>query len=150
MPQSLAKVALHIIFSTKERQPSLTKNLRDELFPYTATVINNLGCPAIEVGGEKDHLHILCLLSRTITIASLVEEIKKPTSKWMKTKAATLRAFHWQGGYAAFSVSESAIEDVRRYIQTQEEHHRTMTFEEELRLFFEKHKVQYDERYVWD
>src|SRR4029434_5801289 len=108
MSQSLAKILLHIVFSTKERAPSLkNKPVREELFRYAAGTLQNINCPAIIVGGVEDHVHVLCLLSRTITVAKLVENIKTSTSKWIKTQGPGYRGFFWQGGYGAFSVSES-------------------------------------------
>src|SRR5438477_459100 len=99
MSQSLSNVLLHIIFSTKMREPFFDPRIREELFPYTATVFKGLGCPALEIGGVEDHIHILCNFSRTITIADLIEEIKKPTSKWVKTKGTKYQRFAWQNGY---------------------------------------------------
>lgn len=115
-----------------------------------ATVLNNLGCAAIEIGGVADHVHVLCRLNKNFSVAKVVEEIKKPTSRWLKTKSPELSEFHWQSGYGAFSVSASEVERVRAYILNQEAHHRKMSFQEEMRAFFERHGVEFDERYVWD
>ena len=98
----------------------------------------------------SDHVHSLFSLSRTIEVAQLVEEVKTETSKWIKTKGAQFRNFYWQRGYGAFSVGQSQLEDVRRYIQNQKEHHRRVTFQEEHRKFLQDHGIDYDERYVWD
>jgi putative transposase len=151
MPQSLAKVLLHIVFSTKNRTPLLRDpSIRAELHAYMAGVLQSIDCPAIIVGGVEDHVHILCLLSRTRTIAQLIEEAKTATSKWVKTKGVAYQDFHWQSGYGAFSVSESKMHDVRRYIEKQEEHHHKMTFQDEFRELCRRHNVAIDERYVWD
>jgi REP element-mobilizing transposase RayT len=150
MPQSLANVLVHIIFSTKGRQPVLAKALRSELEAYLAGIFGNLDCPAVRVGAMSDHAHTLCRLSRNLPIAKLVEEVKKGSSKWLKTKAAALRNFHWQNGYGAFSVSSSRAAVVVQYIANQEEHHRHVTFQEEYRALLEKHGLEFDERYVWD
>src|SRR5262249_47679856 len=126
MPQSLAKVVLHIVFSTKNRASYLENNsIRGQLHSYLAGVLKSLDCQAIIVGGVSDHIHSLNLLSRTRTISSVLEEIKTSTSKWIKTNGAQHQDFHWQNGYGVFSVSESRIPEVRKYIENQEEHHRT-------------------------
>jgi putative transposase len=151
MPQSLAKVLLHTVFSTKHRAPFLRdKTVRSELHAYMASVLQALDCPAVIIGGVEDHVHILNLLSRTRTISQVLEEIKTSTSKWIKTKGASYQDFHWQNGYGVFSVSESKAPEVRHYIENQEEHHRTMTFQDEFRELCRRHGVPIDERYVWD
>lgn len=150
MPQSLAKILLHIIFSTKNRMPLLKDEIREPLHGYMAGVLKKLDSPAIVIGSVENHIHILCALSRTQTVASVVEEIKKSTSKWIKTNGVAYSKFQWQAGYGAFSVSESNRAEVEQYIQSQREHHRTRTFEEEYRAFLKRYNVPYDERYVWD
>jgi REP element-mobilizing transposase RayT len=151
MPQSLANVVLHIIFSTKHRKPFLrTPELRGAMDAYVVGILENLQCPSLITRSVEDHIHILCNLSRTITIAKLLEEIKSSSSGWAKTQYEELRHFYWQSGYGAFSVSQSNIERVKRYIANQEEHHRKMTFQEEFRRFLRRHRIAFDERYVWD
>ncbi|MBI5527757.1 MAG: IS200/IS605 family transposase [Deltaproteobacteria bacterium] len=150
MPQSLARILLHITFSTKNREPCLTPDIQAELYRYIAGTLKELNCPAIVVGGYADHVHLLFVLSRNIPVSKLVEEVKKSSSKWIKTKGPFLLNFHWQNGYSAFSVSQSNEDVVRKYIEGQVEHHRKVTFQEELRGFLEKHKVAFDEKYVWD
>ena len=150
MAQSLAKIIMHIIFSTKNRTPCLNDDTREELYRYMSTVLKNLDCPAIQIGGIKDHVHILCTLSKNYSIAKLIEEVKNPTSRWIKSKGKAFSKFHWQNGYGAFSVSQSNIEQVRIYIKNQEEHHRKFTFQDEFVRFLDKYQVPYDERYVWD
>lgn len=151
MPQSLAKVLLHIVFSTKNRAPYLKeKTAREGLYAYGAGTLQEMECPAIILGGDEDHLHALCLLSRTVTIAKLVETLKTSTSKWIKTQGPQYQGFYWQGGYGAFSVSESQKSVVERYIARQEEHHRRLTFQDEFRRLCERHGIAIDERYVWD
>ncbi|MBL7140648.1 MAG: IS200/IS605 family transposase [Planctomycetes bacterium] len=150
MPQSLAMVVVHVIFSTKERVPCIDLTIRTELNAYLAGTLRNLDCIPVEVNTLAEHVHILCSLARRVSIAALVEEVKKGSSKWLKTKAAALRNFHWQNGYGAFSVSPSMAARVRRYILNQEEHHRKVTFQDEFRAFLKRHGLQYDERYVWD
>ena len=151
MPQSLAKVLMHIIFATKHRSPFLRPHaIRGEAEAYMSTVLKGVNSPAIAVKCVEDHVHVLCSLSRTHTIAKVIEEVKKSSSKWLKTKGHAYQHFQWQNGYGAFSVSASKIDEVRRYILDQEEHHRRRTFQEEYRQFLRRHGVPYDERYVWD
>jgi putative transposase len=150
MPQSLARVVLHVVFSTKNRVPFLRETeVRARLHAYMAGVLQHIGCEPILINGVEDHVHILCNLSRTVTIAGLVEEAKKSTSKWMKEQGPQSGDFFWQGGYGSFSVSQSNVEQVRHYIATQAEHHRTVSFQDELRALCRKHGVEIDERYVW-
>ena len=153
MPQSLANVVLHLVWSTKHREPLIADEIRERLHGYILGVLENLDCPSIETNSEPDPIHILCHLSRTITIAKLIEQAKTSTSVWLKTLGAPTAKFFWQGGYSAFSVSESQIEVVRRYIRNQQEHHRgakRMSFQDELRALLKKHRLPFDERYVWD
>jgi putative transposase len=151
MPQSLSNVFVHIVFSTRESQPFLADaNLRDEMHKYIGGISNNLECPPVRVGGIADHVHILARQSRTITLADWVKELKRASSLWIKERAPHLDMFHWQNGYGAFSVSQSQSPVVEGYIRRHEQHHRTMTFQEELRGLLTKHGIEYDERYVWD
>jgi len=150
MPQSLANVLVHLIFSTKNRVPLIEPEIEVELFPYLAAACRAQGCPAQKVGGTNDHIHIVCSLSRTITIAKLIEEIKTSSSKWIKTKGNRYAKFAWQGGYGAFSIGQSQLVDLKRYIVNQREHHRHKTFQEEFREFLKRYGVEFDERYVWD
>ncbi|MFN0159062.1 MAG: IS200/IS605 family transposase [Bacteroidota bacterium] len=151
MPQSLAQIYLHIVFSTKHRFPFLSDDgVRNEMHAYLGGVCNNLGCQVISVGGVADHVHILCRLSRMVTVAKLLEEVKKNSSKWVKTKRSRLAKFAWQNGYGAFSVSQSQIENVRRYIARQEAHHRRQSFQEEYLALLEKYETTFDLKYLWD
>ncbi|HMF17765.1 MAG TPA: IS200/IS605 family transposase [Gemmataceae bacterium] len=121
MSQSLAQIYLHIVFSTKERRPFLQNPaLREELRKYLGGTCKNLNCPVLCVGGVADHVHILCRLGRTISVADLVKELKRESSKWLKTKAPDLIDFYWQNGYGAFSVSPAHVEALRKYIANQE------------------------------
>jgi putative transposase len=150
MPQSLSKVILHVIFSTKNREPWLERDVRPRMHGYIATVCRDLGAELVRVGGVADHVHIVTRLPRTVSLAQLVEQIKKVSSKWIKARDARYRGFFWQRGYGAFSVSPSQLDVVLQYIDSQQEHHRTRTFEEEYRQLLRKHGVDFDERYVWD
>ena len=150
MPQSLANVYIHLIFSTKDRKGCLCDQVRPDLHSYMATVLGNLECPVVLVNSVEDHVHVLFRLGRMATIAKAVEEVKKSSSKWLKTQSEQLAHFSWQSGYGAFSVSESIAPQVANYIKNQQEHHREKTFQEEYREFLEKHHIKYDESYVWD
>ncbi len=150
MPQSLAQILVHIIFSTKNRFPFLKDEVRDELHRYMAAILKEHESPAILIGSVQDHVHILCSQSKNYSISKLIEEVKKGSSKWIKTRSATYEKFQWQNGYGAFSVSQSNLESVQEYVANQEEHHRKLTFEEEFRSFLRKYQIEHDERYVWD
>jgi REP element-mobilizing transposase RayT len=150
MPQSLANILLHITFSTKGRRALIVPALAARLEEYVAAICRNHECPSHDIGGTENHLHIGCSLSRKMSCASLVEEVKVGSSKWIKRHLPPGSDFAWQGGYGAFSVDPSQLAGLKRYIRGQAEHHRQMTFEEEFRALLEQHHVPYDERYCWD
>ena len=151
MSQSLANVLVHVVFSTKERRSLLQNDdLRIEMHRYLAGVSAHIECPAIIVGGATDHVHILATQSRTIALADWVKELKRASSLWAKTKSPQWDLFQWQAGYGAFSVSQSQKNRVREYIASQEEHHRQLSFQDELRQLLNKHEIAFDEQYVWD
>jgi len=156
MPQSLSKILVHMTFSTKDRVRAIAyPELRQVLNEYTGGIFRNLKCPAIIVESVIDHMHILYLQARTVATSEVAETVKKETSRWLKeqkpdVKDPFLLKFAWQKGYTAFSVSESNLEAVKKYIEGQEEHHRRVTFQEEYRQFLKKHGIAFDERYVWD
>ncbi len=149
MPHSYANILIHAIFSTKDRQPWLTAEIRDETFCYLGGTINELGGQSLLVNGPGDHVHILFAQSRTLSIAAMMEKVKSHSSGWVKDRWPSQRQFAWQAGYAAFSVSKSNIEKVTRYIGNQEEHHRKVSFQEELLAFLKKQGIEYDPRYVF-
>lgn len=150
MPQSLAQLHIHLVFATKHREPVLQPTIRSTLYAYVAGIFNEIGCHARLVNGDVDHVHALFQLARTMSVAQVVEEIKKGSSKWIKTQGDSFAEFHWQNGYAAFSVSQSNVDRVEQNIGDQEQHHRKMTFQDEYRSFLKRHGVQFDEQYVWD
>jgi REP element-mobilizing transposase RayT len=150
MGQSLVKNYVHIIFRTKHGQTLIQPPWDAEMHSYLVGICKNLECQPIKVGGYTDHVHILCLLSKKVALMNLLEKLKSGSSKWMKTKDASLRNFYWQDGYGAFSVNPSEVETVVAYIENQHAHHRSSTFQEEYRSFLEKYSVEYDEKYVWD
>ena len=148
MPQSLAQVAVHLVFSTKHREPFIRPDCRDRTFSYLAGTLNALDCPVVLVGGVADHVHLLFGLSRTLAMSKVVEEVKKASSKWAKEHLHP--AFYWQSGYGIFAVSSDDVSAVREYVATQEEHHRTHTFQDEYRELLRLNRTAWDERYVWD
>jgi putative transposase len=150
MPQSLSAVYVHIVFCVKRREPLILPTIELELHAYLGAIFRECESPALRIGGTSDHVHILCSLSRTQTIADVIEEAKKRSSKWLKSKDAAFRLFQWQAGYGAFSVSGSGVAAVCEYIRNQREHHQKRSFEEEYRVLLKKYGVAYDERYVWD
>jgi putative transposase len=150
MAQSLVRNLIHLVYSTKHREPLIAREHRDGLFAYQAGIYQQLDSPAILIGGMEDHVHSLFALSKNHALIKIVEEVKKGSSKWAKTDGPRNRDFYWQAGYGAFSVSHSNVDAVRRYIENQEEHHRKLTFQDELRALFRRHAIAFDERYVWD
>jgi len=150
VPQSLSLIIVHVTFSTKDRVPCLGASVRPALHAYLATVARNAGCECYRTGGVADHVHLAIRLPRTLTVAALIEELKTSSSKWLKTQYHELSGFAWQRGYGAFSVGPSNLATVVRYIDNQEEHHRTRTFQEEFRALLTRYGVEFDERYVWD
>lgn len=148
MPQSLARVLVHLVFSTKNREPSIVASVRPMLHEYLGGILDTLGCPPLIVGGTGDHVHLLFCLSRTQMIADVVEEAKTGSSKWMKQQGPP--DFWWQAGYGAFSVGQSQVSTVSRYIARQEEHHRVQSFQAEFRHLLTRYQLPFDERYAWD
>jgi REP element-mobilizing transposase RayT len=150
MPQSLSKVYVHLTFSTKNRSPFIDDEIKNDLWEYLGGICRGLECNPIRVGGHNDHVHICCLLSKQITQIKFIEEVKKQSSKWVKTKGERYSKFYWQDGYGIFSVNPSEIDVVVEYIKKQAEHHKKRTFQSELVAFLKKYNVEYDERYLWD
>lgn len=150
MSQSLVKNLIHLVYSTKCRHSWLSQEHRGGLFAYQAGIFKEWESPALVIGGAEDHVHALFCLSKNHALKKIVEEVKKGSSKWMKTEGPRIAEFYWQAGYGAFSVSQSNVESVTRYIESQVEHHRKLTFQEELRALFLRHGVEFDERYVWE
>lgn len=148
MPQSLSQVLIHAVFSTKNREAMIPPAIRPRLHAYLATVLDEHGCHSLQVGGTDDHVHALFALSRTLTIADAIKQMKTGSSQWMKTQLGT--TFWWQAGYGAFSVAASQKVQVIKYIQGQEAHHRLVTFQDEFRRLLKRYEVAWDERYVWD
>ena len=151
MPQSLSAVYVHLVFSTKDRRPLLRdKSTREALHSYLGGVSKKLDCSPLAVGGVEDHIHLLARFGRATTQAEWVKELKRVANLWLKEKSSDYADFEWQGGYADFSVSQSNLSQVMEYIVGQEEHHRKIGFQDELRALLRKHEIEWDERYVWD
>jgi REP element-mobilizing transposase RayT len=150
MSQSLVKNLVHLVYGTKHRERWIPKKQGDALFAYQAGIFQQLESPALVIGGVEDHVHALFVLSKNWALKRVVEEVKKGSSKWMKSDGPRNPWFAWQAGYAAFSVSQSNVEVVASYIRNQEEHHRKVSFQDELRALFKRHGIKFDERYVWD
>jgi putative transposase len=149
MPQSLSRILLHLIFSPKNRESYFANPIvRKDLHAYLAATANHLGSPAICVGGVADHVHLVCSLSRTTSVATFVAKIKVSSNQAVRERH--LSQFSWQNGYAAFSVAESTLETLTQYVSEQEKHHQKLTFQDEYRAFLNRHNVPFDERYVWD
>ena len=148
MPQSLSKVYLHCVFSTKNCLPLITDVIRKDLHSYIIGTLSNIGSYVNEIYANPDHIHVLCTLPRTVTIADLISKIKTPSSKWIKKQGIT--NFSWQGGYGVFSVSSSKVKVLETYINNQQQHHKRISFKDELRSFLNEYNIDFDERYVWD
>jgi REP element-mobilizing transposase RayT len=150
MSQSLSAVYIHLVFSTKERRPFLRdESIRNSLHLYLGGISKRLRCAPVITGGVEDYVHHVARLSRTMTQAEWVKELKRLSNLWLKEKYS-IRDFEWQGGYADFSVSASNLEQVKKYVANQEFHHRKMNFQDELQTLLRRHEVEWDERYVWD
>jgi REP element-mobilizing transposase RayT len=150
VPQSLSSVLVHLVFSTKNREPFIAPDIELELHPYMATVFREYNSPSLTIGGTNDHVHALFTLGRSIAVADIVEVIKTSSSKWIKTKGREYRNFHWQRGYGAFSIGQSNVTALKHYIRNQKTHHRHRSFEDEYRNLLGRYEVDFDERYVWD
>jgi putative transposase len=151
MSQSLARICVHLVFSTKQRQPFLTdRQVRMELHAVLGELCNQLSSPVITVGGVEDHVHIACFLGRTRSVSDLIKELKRESTLWIKNRVPALSMFEWQTGYAAFSISVQHINGLVEYIRHQEQHHRTESFQTELKRVLDKSQMEYDERFLWD
>ncbi len=150
MSQSLSKIYVHLIFSTKNREPLLLSPTRSQMHAYLATVLTNLDSQALKVGGTGDHVHSIFRLSKNLALAKIVEEIKTSSSKWIKTQGRAFANFYWQSGYGGFSVSPKDVDKAIEYIEQQEAHHKLVSFQEEYRKFLHSYGIEFDERYVWD
>jgi putative transposase len=150
MSQSLSKLYVHIIFHIKNSGIPIGREIEDELYACMASIIKDNDSIPIIINGEKEHIHVLCIMSRNISLAGLLEEVKKHSSRWIKTRNVNYKHFQWQGGYSGFSVSKSLVEKTKKYIKEQKEHHRKKSFKKELTEFLKLYGVNYDPRYLWE
>lgn len=149
MSQSLSKLYVHLIFHIKDSLVPIINEDKIDLYAYIGSIIKDNSSIPIIINGTSDHVHILCVISKNIALAKLIEEIKRHSSRWIKTRGTHYKQFAWQGGYAGFSVSQSLHEKTKNYILNQEEHHKKLTFKEELIAFLKEYGIEYDERYLW-
>ncbi|SPE55142.1 conserved hypothetical protein [Verrucomicrobia bacterium] len=149
MSQSLSKNLIHLTFSTKDRQPSLGPAIREGLHRYMTGILQDLDSPVLAINSVADHSHLLLNLSKNIPLAQVVMEVKRGSSKWLKSQGPAYGQFHWQGGYGAFSIGQSGVPQLKSYIQRQTEHHRVKSFQEEFRALLKAYGVAFDETYLW-
>lgn len=150
MPQSLAKILVHLIFSTKNRALLLPADFYEPLKQYAYGIFEDQKCHLIEMNNVADHVHIMFDLYRTQALSDVVMHVKKGTSRWLKDQGSQFKSFEWQAGFGAFSLGYSQKETVRKYIRGQQSHHATTAYQDEFRQFLQRYEVEYDERYVWD
>jgi len=150
MAQTLTRLLVHVIFSTKHRSDLIVPEIEPQLYPYMATIGRTNQSPVLAIGGTTNHVHLLVSQSKNIALSDLVMVIKKDSSKWIKTKGTAYRDFHWQDGYGGFTIGESQVENVRRYLARQKTHHRRVTFQDQFIEFLKKYNAPYDPRYIWD
>ena len=151
MANTFTSLTYHIVFSTKNRKPKIRKEFESDLYRYIAGIIRENNGQLLEIGGVDDHIHILTGIRPTIAVSDLVRLIKANSSKWIKEEYANpFHPFGWQTGYSAFTVSESQCEFVREYIRHQKKHHRKVSFRDEYLALLQKHKIEYDEQFVFD
>ena len=150
MAQTLVSLMVHVIFSTKNREPLITPDIEPELFAYMGGILKNHESRLLDAGGAADHLHLLVSQSKNIALSLLMKDLKKDSSLWIKTKGTRFRNFHWQDGYGAFSLGKIDIPELKKYLSSQKEHHRKRSFKEELIQFLQDEGIEYDERYLWN
>ena len=150
MPQSLVSLLVHVVFSTKHREPLIAPEIEADLFAYMTGVLKNHDSRLLAANGTADHVHLLISLSKNVALSHLIQELKKSTSRWVKTRGLKFRNFQWQDGYGAFTVGESGVPTLKQYIARQKEKHQKKSFESELVEFLKKYGIEFDERYVWD
>src|SRR6056297_501110 len=150
MPQSLSKVYTHIIFTTKHRKNFIDEQIENDLYNYIGGICKDLDRNPVQVGGHKNHIHLLCLHSRKIAQMTLIQQVKQGSSKWIKSIDSTYANFYWQDGYGIFFVSPNNVDTVIEYINNQHKHHQSMSFNDEYRKYLNKYGIDFDERYVWD
>ncbi len=150
MAQSLAKIYIHLILSTKNRERTIPDDLRPTLHSYMGGILRDCGCTSVEINTEPDHAHVLFLLARTSTLSEVVGNLKKGSTVWLHEQRPELKGFYWQNGYGAFSVSKSSVAEVQAYVRNQKEHHAKQSFQDAFRVWLQRYEIEFDERYVWD
>jgi putative transposase len=150
MPQSLTKLYAHLVFSTKNREPLLDNEIRPRVHAYLATIVRSLDSPWVVVGGVADHVHLLFDIGKLRAPVEFVEQIKRESSKFVKTLGKAYNGFYWQRGYGMFSVGPAHRDEAEAYVRNQEEHHRMKSYQEEFRAMLNRYGVDFDEQYVWD
>ena len=150
MAQTLVCLMTHVIFSTKNREPLITPEIEPELFAYIGGILKNHDSRLLDAGGTADHVHLLVSQSKNVALSSLMKDVKKDSSSWIKTKGRNFRNFHWQDGYGGFSIGKSDIPELKRYIANQRQHHLKRSFQEELRQILHEYGIAFDERYLWN
>ena len=149
MPQSFACLYTHVVFSTKNRLPLITPEVRPRLYAYMGGIVRSKDSALLAIGGTDNHVHMLLSLGKNTCISEAIRTIKTNSSKWIHDSLKGLDHFAWQSGYGAFSVSQSRVQAVKDYIASQEEHHRKQTFQQEFIAFLKRHSVAFDERFIW-
>jgi REP element-mobilizing transposase RayT len=150
MASTLTNLLYHIVFTTRKKQNSIIPAFSVELYPYIGGIIREAKGKLLKIGGTLNHVHILARFSASVSVSEMMRNIKGASSKWANESSRSTQHFAWQRGYGAFSVSESSVDNVMSYIRNREEHHKKTTFEEEFLLLLQKHKIPYDEKYIWD
>jgi putative transposase len=149
MAQTLVSLLVHVVFSTKNRADLITPDIEPDLYKYMSGTLGGMESPCLKIGGTANHVHLLVSQSKNIALAFMLEELKKSSSKWIKKNGPRFRSFKWQDGYGAFTIGQSNVAALKRYIERQKIHHRQRSFEDELRGLLKKYDVRYDERYIW-
>ncbi|MHB9023630.1 MAG: IS200/IS605 family transposase [Armatimonadota bacterium] len=149
MAGSYASLYYHLVFSTKDRLPLLTPDVAPRIYEYMGGIIRSQGGISLRIGGVADHAHVLTTIDKTLSFADCLRDLKCNTTNWIKETFPGLQSFAWQEGYGAFTISVTGLERVKAYINRQEEHHRTVTFQEEFLEFLHRHNIPYDPRYIW-
>jgi putative transposase len=150
MPQSLVKILIHAVFSTKNRVNLILPEIENDLFGYMSGIVENNKSKLILANGTTNHVHLLISIGKTLGISELIGDIKRDSSVWIKKQDSQFSRFHWQEGYGAFSVGQTQVNEVMKYIASQKEHHQEKSFENEMRGFYHKYGIEFDEKYVWD
>lgn len=150
MASTLAKLLVHVTFSTKDRVASIPERIEPDLYSYIGGIWRQMGSPLLAMGGASDHVHMLVSLGKTVALSDLLLNVKRDSSRWMKDAESALSTFGWQDGYFAFSIGESGVDALRAYIANQKEHHKTIDFKDEVRAFLCKYGIEWYEQYVWD